>query len=129
MIFRETELCILAYPPSNITMIQIPRPDSKQEAENYDEDTVKLIQGTIILLYFYCRTILFWIDYQRSAGKNIWLLLNKPKEDVPHVPWWSYQIRYSRQSFIYAFIIVENSVYISIIQPSHSKSIIVLLLT
>lgn len=69
MIFRETELYILAYPPFNITMIQIPRTDSKQEAENYDEDTVKLIQDTIILLYFIAEQFYFGLIIRGVLGR------------------------------------------------------------
>lgn len=69
MIFKETELSILVYPPSNITMIQIPRTDSQQEAENYDEYTVKLIQGTIILLYFIAEQFCFGLTIRGVLGR------------------------------------------------------------
>lgn len=74
MIFRETQLCILAYPPSNITMIQIPRPDSKQEAENYDEDTVKLSRAQLSFYIFIAEQFYFrllseecWEEYLTIA--------------------------------------------------------------
>lgn len=69
MILRETELCILAYPPSIITVIQIPGIDSKQEAENYDEDTEKLIQDTIILLYFNAEQFYFGLIIKGVLGR------------------------------------------------------------